>query len=402
MVRLLVVAPTCDGEDVGESWVAFQWVRRLAEQHDVTVLTYAKRGRTPLSRQLPHLRVVEWHEPPLLGRAERLNSLLKPGYLPFYVSARRWTRAALGQGRRFDLGHQIAPVAMRYPSPLVGLGLPFIMGPVGGSLETPAGFEADDDTSPWYLRLRRLDGWRLAHDPLLRRTYEDAACVLGIADYARVLLKGLNLRDFRVMSETGIDHVPERASRDAHGGPLRMLFVGRVVRTKGVRDVVRAIGLLPRGTATLDVVGDGFDESACIRLAHDTGVLGIVTFHGRVDRERVDDFYRRADAFVFPSYREPGGNAPLEAMSFGLPLIVADRGGPASAVDDNCGIRISPTTPEEYARRIAEAIVRLSQDRVGRERMGTAARGRVESLYLWDRKIEQVGCLYDELIARRS
>src|SRR5690606_18170962 len=118
MAKLLLVAPTCNGEDVGEAWVAYQWARHLAERHDVTLLTYHKRGSTPAAAQLRGLRVVEWTEPPLLGRAERLNSMLKPGYVPFYIHARRWIRTALASGCRFDIAHQPTPVAMRYPSPL--------------------------------------------------------------------------------------------------------------------------------------------------------------------------------------------------------------------------------------------------------------------------------------------
>lgn len=137
MARLLLVAPTCNGEDVGEAWVAYQWARRLGERHDVTLLTYHKKGATPASRQLSNVKIVEWSEPPVLGRAERLNSILKPGYIPFYYRARRWIRQALTDGMRFDIVHQPVPVAMRYPSPAANLGLPLVIGPVGGGLNTP-------------------------------------------------------------------------------------------------------------------------------------------------------------------------------------------------------------------------------------------------------------------------
>ena len=139
LLKLLIVAPTCDGQDVGEAWVAYQWVRRLAERHEVTLLTYHKRGKVPASDQLRGLRVIEWPEPAMFAHQERLNSMLKPGYLSFYIKARNWIRQALAAGDRFDLAHQLLPVAMRYPSPLTGLGIPFLIGPVGGSLDSPPG-----------------------------------------------------------------------------------------------------------------------------------------------------------------------------------------------------------------------------------------------------------------------
>src|SRR5262245_16580604 len=100
-MKLLLVAPGCDGDDVGEVWVAYQWAKQLASRHDVTLLTYHKRGKRPISQQLSGLKIVEWTEPPLLGRAERLNSMLKPAYVPFYFRARSWLRRALARGERF-------------------------------------------------------------------------------------------------------------------------------------------------------------------------------------------------------------------------------------------------------------------------------------------------------------
>jgi hypothetical protein len=155
--RILLIAPACDGEDTGEAWVAFQWARRLSEQVELTLLTTFKRGHTPMTVQLPGVRVIEWSEPPEIGRFERINSLLQPGYVPFHRRARRWIRARLAEGETFDVAHQVVPVAMRYPSPASGLGIPLVMGPVGGSLSSPTAFQAEEGATPWYQRLRRLD-----------------------------------------------------------------------------------------------------------------------------------------------------------------------------------------------------------------------------------------------------
>jgi glycosyltransferase involved in cell wall biosynthesis len=397
--KLLVVAPTCDREDVGEAWVAYQWVQHLAGRFDVTLLTYHKRGRTPPSTQLPGVRVVEWAEPPLLGRAERLNSMLKPGYIPFFVRARRWIRTALARGERFELAHQPVPVAMRYPSPLVGLGIPYLIGPVGGSLDSPPGFGADEDTDPWYVRLRALDEALLRRFPQLRRTYEDAACVLGIAPYVSEHLRGLAIRDFATLSETALPRLPDAVQRPATtDAEVRLLFVGRLVRTKGAREAIRAVGQLAGLPVLLDVVGDGPDRGACQRLAADLGAGERVRFHGRLPREAVDDFYRRADVFVFPSYREPGGNVAFEAMGYGLPLVVCDRGGPGAAVDDSCGIRVPAVSPDQLGTDVASAIAELVKDPELRRRLGEGARRRVAEVGLWPGKVDQVERLYARVL----
>lgn len=396
MLRLLLIAP-CDGEDVGEAWVAYQWAHRLAARHEVTLLTYYKQGRTPPSLQLRGARVIEWAEPPCVGRAERLNSLLKPGYIPFYLRARRWIGRSLANGERFDLAYQPVPVAMRYPSPVAGLGIPFVLGPVGGSLPSPPGFGNTGDTAPWYVGLRRFDRLRMRHDPMLRRTYEQASCVLGIAPYVKEFLAGVGLQRFEVMSETGVERLPERVDRTGRQGEVRLLFVGRLVRTKGARDAIRALAHVREAPAQLDIVGDGFDRAACQALIDELGLGGRVRLHGWQPRERVSDFYRSADIFVFPSYREPGGNVVFEAMGYGLPLIVSDVGGPGAAVDDESGIRIHAESPAQYARSIAAAISLLVSDRSLRLALGEGARRRAARIGLWESKVDHLDALCGEL-----
>jgi len=401
MMSVVLVAPTIDGDDVGEALVAHNWALLLSERVDLTILTYRKRGFAPIREQIPRARVIEWTEPRGIGRLERFNSLFKPAYFVFYWRARRWLMRAKARGEHFDIGHQVAPVAMRYPSPFPGTGVPFVIGPVGGSLESPPGF-ASEETGPWYLKLRRLDRWRLRHDPWLRRTYEQSACVVGIADYVRDTLTGVNVRRLEIMSDVGLMEVPPTTPRTpdpdpSPDRPLHVLFAGRVIRTKGVRDLVAAMALLRDLPVVADLVGDGFDMQACQRLAAENGAQNVV-FHGWKSRPEVDAFYQAADIFVFPSYREPGGTVVFEAMGYGLPLVVCDRGGPSAAVDHACAILVPATTPAQYAQDLAAAIRQLAGDSSQRLAMGEASLRRLAEVGLWSRKVDRMCALYEELL----
>ena len=122
--------------------------------------------------------------------------------------------------------------------------------------------------------------------------------------------------------------------------------------TKGLRDAIRALALLPEDLdVTLDVAGEGEETPLCRALARELGVAQRVRFHGRVDRDRVETLYAEADAFLFPSFREPSGSVVFEAMRHGLPVITADRGGPGHVVDDDSGLRVAVTDPERFAAR---------------------------------------------------
>jgi glycosyltransferase involved in cell wall biosynthesis len=399
--KVLIVCPQCDGTDVGENHSGFHWVSRLTRAFDTTVLSQRFPGRPPPSEQLPGARVVEWEARPYLARHPRLNSTLKPWYPHFYLKARRWIAAAIAGGSRFDLMHQLLPLAMRYPSPCAGFSIPFIIGPVGGSVPTPAGFRSELATEPRFMRLRNIDPYRLRYDPLLRRTFKEAAAVLCCSPYVVEQLARLGPKRTELEYEIGLESLaPPRAPAPKPAGELSMLYVGRIVRTKGLRDAIRALARLPDlSRVSLKAAGAGEDLAACREEAERLGVAHRVTFLGRLPRAELEPLYRAADVFLFPSFRETAGNVLFESMRHGLPVITARSGGPGHIVTDDCGIRVAPDTPERYAAGLAEAIRRLAGDPALRRSMGEAARERIGELGLWERKLARVARIYEEVAA---
>ncbi len=167
-LRVVIAAFNCDSTDVGEPFCTFNWVSNLAERHQVTLLTIRRHNRPSMAPQLPTVEVVDWDDLPVFHRFERFNSVAKPGYVGFYLHVRAWLRSAMRQGRQFDLGHQIGPTAVRYHPVFTGFPIPFVFGPVGGSVEAPPEFASEMKVSSWYTRLRRWDRWRIRHDRFLK------------------------------------------------------------------------------------------------------------------------------------------------------------------------------------------------------------------------------------------
>lgn len=401
-LKILALAPDCDGTDVGEAWCAHQWVAGLAEQHQVTLLTSRKVGRLAPSQQFDNVEVIEWDDIPLMHRWDRLNSMLKPGYVRYYLSARNWIRSSIAIGRHFDVVHQFTPIALRYPSPAAGLGIPLVVGPLAGSLETPESFCSECGNAPWYTRLRSLDTLRLKHDPLLRHTFSDAQVVIGVAPYVRSLLDNTPIKRFEIMSELGIHDLAKQRSHQKKGQGLRLAHVGRVIRTKGLRDAVRAMSALRDDLdITLEQAGGGEDLNMCIGEAHRLGVADRITFHGKIPREQVEDIYRRVDAFIFPSFREPSGGVIFEALRHGLPVITTDRGGPAYVIDESCGIRVPARSPQDLASHLAAAIARLAKSPEMLSQLSAGARNRMETIGIWPRKVEWLTDLYQDVLSTK-
>jgi glycosyltransferase involved in cell wall biosynthesis len=402
-LNIVLLAPHCDGSDVGEAFWAHEWTRHLAQQARVTLLTQTRAGRTPASRQLPGVDVVEWPEFALPGRFERVSAMLKPGYFRFGAKARNWLRSEIRSGRKIDLVHQLTPVALRYPSPARGLGIPYVLGPHAGSLPTPSGFRVECRSAPLFTRLRSIDQYRLMADPWLRRSFADAACVIGVAPYVRDMLRAIALRRFEVMSELGVEEMEYHDERTRKPGELRLLHVGRAVRTKGLRDSIRALALLREHPGiTLTQAGHGEELAICRQEAIRLGVERRVRFLGQIPRHEVEKLYAEADVFLFPSFREPSGSVVFEAMRHGLPVIAADCGGPGYVVDDSCGITVPARYPGEFASLLAGAIAKIANDSRAIQRLSSGARLRVASLGYWPNKIARMTDLYRSILGERS
>jgi len=392
----VIVAPSLDGTDIGEVYSAFQLVKALSEQTDVTVLASSRPGRKPLAEQLPDARVLTWPEPAFLIRHfERLNAALKPALPIFFRQARNWIRQALRKGEGIDIAHQIVPQAMRYACPLRGLGIPYVVGPLGGALTTPEAFRAEVGSAKLITRLRAVDRFRLRFDPWLRAGYAEADLVLGVAPYVAEILSPVPIRRFEVALERANDGLAPEVQRQAGEGRLHLLHVGRAVRTKGLRDVVRALAhLSDLPGVTLTSAGGGEEIELCRAEAERLGVADRVNFLGMIPREDVETLYEQADVFAFPSFREPMGGVLFEALRWGLPVIAAARGGPDYIIDDSCGIRVPVSDPARFPVDIAAAARRLALEPEFRQRLGQGAHARIVGFGSWDEKATRMIALY--------
>jgi glycosyltransferase involved in cell wall biosynthesis len=104
-------------------------------------------------------------------------------------------------------------------------------------------------------------------------------------------------------------------------------------------------------------------------------VPGAIQFVGFVQRDGLPDFYALADALIFPTHSDTWGLVVNEAMSCGLPVIVANVAGcAADLVQDGWnGFVVPPKDPAQ----LAEAMARFADDSVLRAEMASRSRERI-------------------------
>lgn len=407
-MTVVLVSPFVDPEAVGEPRWCYDLAKAISARTEVVIVAQSPHNRDfTVGDLFPGVEVIEHSPWDLDFLPSRIDAMAKPNFLRFYPHARAELKRLIAS-RRLRCAHHFGPLGLRFPSPLHGLGLPYVFGPLGGSLPPPPGFSMPQGKQPWFVRLRSLDSWRWRHDPLLRSSYEDAACLVGVAPYVAQQLSDLRLKRFASRSEVcartqpGMDEaVAERAARSSP--TLRLLSVNRLVPGKGVQFAIAALGrVAPEIDWTLDVVGDGPMRADLEAQARAAGLSEKIRFHGHVPRSAVDDFYRRADLFLFPSVQEPSGAVIFEAMGWGLPMIGAAYGGPAQHLRPDYAISVDVASEDAFVGGLAAAIEDLARSPERRAAMGRAAADAARNDHSLDAAAEFFVRLYDEIGLPRS
>jgi glycosyltransferase involved in cell wall biosynthesis len=177
-------------------------------------------------------------------------------------------------------------------------------------------------------------------------------------------------------------------------------YVGRLVSYKGLPLLLRAWEQVAaeHGDADLVLVGPGSGGAAydCEEELRDfvrrRSLQGHVHFAGQV--ENVPEYLQASDIFVFPSVKDVFAIAVIEAMSCGLPVIVAPRGGPKEIVEDgHNGLHA------ESLADLSQALRALLKNKALAASLGQAARRTVLERYGRQRELSAYIELFTSLKA---
>jgi len=173
-----------------------------------------------------------------------------------------------------------------------------------------------------------------------------------------------------------LDPTPERSRLGLPTDDPVVLFVGRLIEDKGIREVLAILPqLLARVRVHLLVVGEGPLDGELRRCAGQAGVEQRVTMAGYLEGDALHAAYQLADVFVLPTRAAEGFPlAILEAMASGLPVVTTPIRGMADHLRENVNaLFVQPRDPGA----LAAALIRLLSDPQLRARMGQANRATV-------------------------
>ncbi|WP_148416289.1 glycosyltransferase family 4 protein [Haloferax sp. KTX1] len=178
---------------------------------------------------------------------------------------------------------------------------------------------------------------------------------------------------------------------------LVVLTVARLVKRKGIADLVRAVSGM--SNVTLLVAGDGVERQTLEQQVPPEAEEQIF-FLGQVDHSQLSSLYEQSDVFCLPSIylRDEGdieglGLVFLEAQKFGVPVIGTRSGGiPEALSEGQTGYLVDERSPEQIRDRIAE----LRDDPEKYRELSRNATAFVEERFSWNRCIREHIAAYQE------
>lgn len=337
---------------------------------------------------LDGIRVSRVNYPQLLpfGAAARLGGFLLERALHRHASRiRKDFKFDLIHGiRLFPMVSALVSVAEATKSPLVGMAV--------GS---------DVHTHPYRSRgIRRLTRRAIrGSDRLIAVSRALAESVLELGQPACPIATVYNGVDTDMFSPDPARRRDLRAMLGLPEASPGLCMVTRLVRTKGLRELVDAFGRITEEIpdAWLAIVGDGPDRSLLEDWVGAAGLRGRVFVPGAQPHEAVPRWLNASDVFILPSYNEGLPNVVLEAMACGLPVVSTDVGGTGEAVlQGETGFLVPPRSSDS----LLEPLRALLRDESLRERFGRAARSRACEVFGWSQSARALVRVYEAVLER--
>ncbi|MBR0043438.1 MAG: glycosyltransferase family 4 protein [Synergistaceae bacterium] len=174
---------------------------------------------------------------------------------------------------------------------------------------------------------------------------------------------GVNLNKFK------LEDYPESPD-----GAIKFLFVGRIMKDKGINELLEAFNNFNRKNIYLDIVGGCEEDEYLLKLEQAHQANNNIIYHGV--QHDMQKFYKASHCVILPTYHEGMANALQEASATGRPVIASNIPGCQETFDDNItGFACEPKDAQSLTQAINKFINLNHQER---REMGLKAREKMQ------------------------
>ncbi len=377
-MKVLIAAIACHPTAGSEAYVGWQAVNILRREHELSVLTSlwcreAIEKAVKAGEGWERVRFVYVDE----KRGEKPchpNRLI--ARLHSWIDYRRWCKDACEIARQlikqeqFVLAHHVTYASWRMGSPLAGLGIPWIWGPIGGGERFPwklAGILSP--VAALFEIVRSVDDWISKRASKVKKAATDASLIIASNQETKDLIVELGTPSKKVyilsqafLGSAKIHSLQAPEKQSPHEiGYLKILAGGNLEGRKGAAITLHGLALAKRIGVPFrySYLGRGPELVKLVRLTEELGITSHVSFIDSLRGDAYVDKLKSGHIFLQPSLRESAGLTLIEAMAAGCVPVVANCGGPWDIVSAAGVHAISVGSVNEMAKMIAERLAEL-------------------------------------------
>ena len=176
---------------------------------------------------------------------------------------------------------------------------------------------------------------------------------------------------------------------------FRVLYVGQLHFRKGLRYAIAAFKQLKHPKKEFVIVGSKSGVTGLEKVKIPKEVI----FTGTLKGEELNDQYRRASVFILPSLEEGLALVQLEALSFGVPILITSRTGGCDIIKDRVhGFIVPPADAPALAERLQE----MADNKDLLKKMSMHAMHAAQSYGNWDVAVKRLADILNPIIASRQ
>mgnify|MGYP002589856836 FL=1 len=403
MRTILVSAYSCEPLKGSEPAVGWNWVLQLGKRNRVHVITRAN-----------NQRVIERHLPKNLSKNVMFHYYDTPAFIKklknkdkgLYFYNFCWQIGIVNVAKRIIQDEHVDYIlhltfgSMWMPTFLPFLSPKFIWGPMGGGECVPFSFIG---VLPFKQRVVQMFRYILNYSTIINPLILLPACkakvILARTPNTKAIMPFFVKKKTKVLLETAMEEsVFQREKKLYESDIINMVISARFISIKNIPLVIKSLKYISTSKPwKLTLLGSGPDRELILRTIKEEGYGDRVNIISMLPREEALDLIVNSDIFIFPSLKEGGTWALMEAMAMGLPVVCVNWAGMAVETTPETAIQIPVSSPKTMEREMGAAISLLINNRSEREKMGQSARQRIRDVFNWDAKGLYMEKLFDEI-----
>jgi glycosyltransferase involved in cell wall biosynthesis len=404
-MKIILSAYACHPKKGSEPGVGWNWLKEISKIHVTYILFYADQGQKEaveeaviLLPQKENIRLIPINVPKILRKR-----FYRIRYEVWQIKALFAAKKIINENQ-IDIIHQVTIAAWWFTGYYYLLNTKLIWGPISGGQYTPFKTYSFLRISDRFYETFRTIFTRISIKLSIsaKATFKKADIILAANEVSLNLFNNyLKEKKCFLFSEIGVREniiIPKNVKNN---NKVKLMWSGLLIPRKNFGLLLESLKLIPENVDwELNVAGEGKLLSYWINKVDKTSIKGKIKFLGLIPFQDMQDLYKDADIFVFPSLREATGTVILEAMSYSLPVIAMNLNGAKNIIDPSCGILIEITNPKQMVHDFANAIINLCENSQLRIEIGNNARKKVEANYLWEKRGEIMKIYYGETIKK--